>query len=209
MQQKAARAKAGATIRKLIFFIGFSSMVSTGRVCPMEQALVRASSRKALCLTGADRSSTTRVPLSVVAPAHVELKIVETDPGLRGDTATGGGKPAKLRLVLEKLKNRSLLVDTKPPKIAWGAASAAARPIRGRSRCAGNAGRSTKDDGRRLGHRAVADEGAAFPRERHLGTNFDIEGRVRSGVTPRRCLKITWTTRSPMQCSKARTVATD
>ncbi len=36
------------------------------------------------------------VPLAVDAPAHVELKIVETDPGVRGDTATGGQKPAKL-----------------------------------------------------------------------------------------------------------------
>ena len=35
-------------------------------------------------------------PLSVTAPAHVELKIVETDPGVRGDTVTGGQKPAKL-----------------------------------------------------------------------------------------------------------------
>jgi elongation factor P len=35
-------------------------------------------------------------PLVVMAPAHVELKIIETDPGLRGDTATGGQKPAKL-----------------------------------------------------------------------------------------------------------------
>ena len=35
-------------------------------------------------------------PLVVTPPAHVELKIVETDPGLRGDTATGGQKPAKL-----------------------------------------------------------------------------------------------------------------
>ncbi len=35
-------------------------------------------------------------PLSVTPPAHVELKIVETDPGMRGDTATGGSKPAKL-----------------------------------------------------------------------------------------------------------------
>jgi elongation factor P len=35
-------------------------------------------------------------PLVVNVPAHVELKIVETDPGLRGDTATGGQKPAKL-----------------------------------------------------------------------------------------------------------------
>jgi elongation factor P len=36
------------------------------------------------------------VPLVVTPPAHVELKIVETDPGLRGDTATGGQKSAKL-----------------------------------------------------------------------------------------------------------------
>ncbi len=36
------------------------------------------------------------VPLNVTPPAHVELKVVETDPGVRGDTATGGGKPAKL-----------------------------------------------------------------------------------------------------------------
>ncbi len=35
-------------------------------------------------------------PLTVQAPSHVELKIVETDPGLRGDTATGGQKTAKL-----------------------------------------------------------------------------------------------------------------
>ena len=35
-------------------------------------------------------------PLVVTPPAHVELKIVETDPGLRGDTATGGQKPAKM-----------------------------------------------------------------------------------------------------------------
>jgi elongation factor P len=36
------------------------------------------------------------VPLVVTPPAHVELKIIETDPGLRGDTATGGQKSAKL-----------------------------------------------------------------------------------------------------------------
>lgn len=35
-------------------------------------------------------------PLSVTPPNHVELEIVETDPGVRGDTATGGTKPAKL-----------------------------------------------------------------------------------------------------------------
>jgi len=35
-------------------------------------------------------------PLLVSAPNFVNLKIVETDPGIRGDTATGGSKPAKL-----------------------------------------------------------------------------------------------------------------
>lgn len=36
------------------------------------------------------------VPLQVTPPSHVDLKVVETDPGLRGDTATGGQKTAKL-----------------------------------------------------------------------------------------------------------------
>ncbi len=35
-------------------------------------------------------------PLSVLPPNFVVLKIVETDPGVRGDTSGGGGKPAKL-----------------------------------------------------------------------------------------------------------------
>jgi elongation factor P len=35
------------------------------------------------------------VPLVVTPPPHIDLKIVETDPGMRGDTATGGQKPAK------------------------------------------------------------------------------------------------------------------
>lgn len=36
------------------------------------------------------------VPLSIQAPNFVMLKITETDPGVRGDTATGGSKPATL-----------------------------------------------------------------------------------------------------------------
>jgi elongation factor P len=36
------------------------------------------------------------VPLVVMPPPHIDLKVIETDPGLRGDTATGGQKPAKL-----------------------------------------------------------------------------------------------------------------
>lgn len=34
--------------------------------------------------------------LGVQVPNTVELEVVETDPGIRGDTATGGSKPAKL-----------------------------------------------------------------------------------------------------------------
>ena len=36
------------------------------------------------------------VPILVVAPNFVDLDIVETDPGLKGDTATGCSKPATL-----------------------------------------------------------------------------------------------------------------
>lgn len=34
--------------------------------------------------------------ISVEPPAHVDLEIAQTDPGLKGDTATGGSKPATL-----------------------------------------------------------------------------------------------------------------
>ncbi len=33
-------------------------------------------------------------PISVELPIFMELKVVETDPGIRGDTASGGTKPA-------------------------------------------------------------------------------------------------------------------
>ena len=35
-------------------------------------------------------------PVDVVLPIFVELRVVETDPGFRGDTASGGSKPATL-----------------------------------------------------------------------------------------------------------------
>lgn len=35
-------------------------------------------------------------PLTVEVPTFVELAVTQTDPGLRGDTASGGSKPAKL-----------------------------------------------------------------------------------------------------------------
>jgi len=58
-------------------------------------------------------------PLQVTPPAHIELKIVETDPGLRGDTATGGQKPAKLetgavvRVPLFLNEGEAIRVDTR------------------------------------------------------------------------------------------------
>ncbi len=35
-------------------------------------------------------------PVGVVLPTFVELEVAETEPGVRGDTASGGSKPAKL-----------------------------------------------------------------------------------------------------------------
>ncbi|MES2663211.1 MAG: elongation factor P, partial [Pseudomonadota bacterium] len=36
------------------------------------------------------------LPIAVMPPNFVELEITETDPGIRGDTASGGTKPATL-----------------------------------------------------------------------------------------------------------------
>ncbi len=36
------------------------------------------------------------VPISVTPPNHVVLEVTETEPGIRGDTATGATKPATL-----------------------------------------------------------------------------------------------------------------
>src|SRR5690606_39985331 len=35
-------------------------------------------------------------PIQVTPPNFVELRITQTDPGVRGDTSGGGGKPATL-----------------------------------------------------------------------------------------------------------------
>jgi elongation factor P len=58
-------------------------------------------------------------PLTVTPPNFVELEIVETDPGVRGDTSGGGGKPAKLetgavvRVPLFVNQNEIIKVDTR------------------------------------------------------------------------------------------------
>lgn len=59
------------------------------------------------------------VPLTVSAPNFVILKIVETDPGVKGDTAGTGGKPATLetgavvRVPLFVQQDESIRVDTR------------------------------------------------------------------------------------------------
>ncbi|EMB5893683.1 elongation factor P [Acinetobacter baumannii] len=59
------------------------------------------------------------VPLNVNAPNFVVLKVVETDPGVLGDTSGGGGKPAKLetgavvRVPLFVQQEESVRVDTR------------------------------------------------------------------------------------------------
>lgn len=58
-------------------------------------------------------------PLLVTPPNFVELQIAETDPGVRGDTSGGGGKPAKLetgavvRVPLFVAQNEIIKVDTR------------------------------------------------------------------------------------------------
>jgi elongation factor P len=58
-------------------------------------------------------------PLSVQAPNFTELRIVQTDPGLRGDTSGSGGKPATLesgaviRVPLFVQENEIVKVDTR------------------------------------------------------------------------------------------------
>jgi elongation factor P len=63
------------------------------------QADAAAVSESHLWLKEQDRCEVTLfngTPLIVTPPNFVELEIAETDPGLKGDTATGGTKPATL-----------------------------------------------------------------------------------------------------------------
>ena len=58
-------------------------------------------------------------PLSVSPPIFVILEITETDPGIRGDTATGGSKPATLetgavvKVPLFVNKGEKIKIDTR------------------------------------------------------------------------------------------------
>jgi elongation factor P len=57
--------------------------------------------------------------IGVELPNSVELEVVETDPGVKGDTATGGTKPAKLetgavvKVPLFVNQGDRILVDTR------------------------------------------------------------------------------------------------
>jgi elongation factor P len=58
-------------------------------------------------------------PISILPPNFVELEITETDPGVRGDTASGGTKPATLetgavvKVPLFVEQNEIIRVDTR------------------------------------------------------------------------------------------------
>lgn len=58
-------------------------------------------------------------PILVAPPIFVTLKVIETDPGIRGDTSGGGSKPAKLetgaviRVPLFVSEGEILKVDTR------------------------------------------------------------------------------------------------
>ncbi len=61
-------------------------------------------------------------PLTVEPPANVELKVAQTDPGLKGDTAQGGTKPATMETGLVVLvplfieEGATLRIDTRTGK---------------------------------------------------------------------------------------------
>mgnify|MGYP001085232187 CR=1 FL=1 len=63
-------------------------------------------------------------PLIVLPPNFAELRIVETDPGLKGDTSGSGGKPAKLetgatvRVPLFVQEGEVIRVDTRKGEYA-------------------------------------------------------------------------------------------
>lgn len=58
-------------------------------------------------------------PILVAPPTFVTLKVIETDPGLKGDTSSGGTKPAKLetgavvRVPLFVQEGEAIKIDTR------------------------------------------------------------------------------------------------
>ena len=90
------------------------------------------------------------VPIVVTPPPHIELKVVETDPGLRGDTATGGQKLAKLetgavvRVPLFINEGEILKIDTRTGRVHL------ARQAVGGARCRGARGCGARRPGARV-----------------------------------------------------------
>tara|TARA_Y100001970_G_scaffold288855_1_gene417397 strand:+ start:71820 stop:72383 length:564 start_codon:yes stop_codon:yes gene_type:complete len=58
-------------------------------------------------------------PISITPPNFINLKVVETDPGVKGDTASGGNKPATLsngksvKVPLFVSEGETITVDTR------------------------------------------------------------------------------------------------
>ena len=63
---------------------------------PMSEEQVRDSLPYMVEQTNVDMVFFDGAPLAIELPITVELEVVETDPGFKGDTAQGGTKPAKL-----------------------------------------------------------------------------------------------------------------
>ena len=61
-------------------------------------------------------------PIEVRIPTHLNIKVIQTDPGEKGNTAQGGTKPAKLEsgvtinVPLFIQENDLIRVDTKQKK---------------------------------------------------------------------------------------------
>ena len=53
------------------------------------------------------------IVIGIDLPVAVELRVVETDPGIRGDTATGGNKPAVLETGYTVKVDDVLRIDTR------------------------------------------------------------------------------------------------
>ncbi len=83
-------------------------------------------------------------PIMVTPPNFVELKITETDPGVRGDTSGGGGKPATLetgavvRVPLFVGQEEVIKVDTRSgeyvSRVKEGRGRAPSRPASSRAK---------------------------------------------------------------------------
>ena len=120
-------------------------------------------------------------PASVEAPNHVELAITHTEPGLRGDTAQGGTKPATLEtgvivqvpLFIEE--GERVRVDTRTGELHHAASSASGEST-GRGVLASATHRHHRHHPARRPPVAVGDAHAHRPRCCRSSSSMDAVG---------------------------------